>query len=105
MGMKKRLRATTPSLGFDGLGTGVALHLRRITTVATATALAVGLSGPVAALASPEAAADPVEVIVQEAGAGGEQLIRVTALDFARPDLDHLSAAVLLGPPADLHGL
>jgi hypothetical protein len=39
------------------------------------------------------------------AGAGGEQLIRVTALDFARPDLDHLSAAVLLGPPGDLHGL
>lgn len=38
-------------------------------------------------------------------GADGEQLIRVTALDFARPDLDHLSAAVLLGPPGDLHGL
>jgi hypothetical protein len=37
-------------------------------------------------------------------GAGGE-LIRVTALDFARPDLDHLCAAVLLGPPGDLHGL
>jgi hypothetical protein len=37
-------------------------------------------------------------------GAGGE-LIRVTALDFARPDLDHLSAAVLLGPPGVLHGL
>jgi hypothetical protein len=35
----------------------------------------------------------------------GEQLIRVTALDFARPDLDHLSAAVLLCPPGDLHGL
>jgi hypothetical protein len=38
-------------------------------------------------------------------GNGGEQLIRVTALDFARPDLDHLSAAVLLGPPGELHGL
>ncbi|MGY1738643.1 hypothetical protein [Geodermatophilus sp. SYSU D00684] len=38
-------------------------------------------------------------------GTGGEQLIRVTALDFARPDLDHLSAAVLLCPPGDLHGL
>ncbi len=38
-------------------------------------------------------------------GTGGEQLIRVTALDFARRDLDHLSAAVLLGPPGDLHGL
>ncbi|GLL16265.1 hypothetical protein GCM10017577_74250 [Pseudonocardia halophobica] len=38
-------------------------------------------------------------------GTGGEQLIRVVALDFARPDLDHLSAAVLLCPPADLYGL
>jgi hypothetical protein len=38
-------------------------------------------------------------------GTGDEQLIRVTALDFARPDLDHLSAAVLLSPPGDLHGL
>ncbi|MGZ4551456.1 MAG: hypothetical protein ACXVXK_18160 [Blastococcus sp.] len=37
--------------------------------------------------------------------AGGEQLTRITALDFARPNLDHLSAAVLLGPPGDLHGL
>jgi hypothetical protein len=43
--------------------------------------------------------------LVPTPGAGGEQLIRVTALDFARPDLDHLSAAVLLGPPGVLHGL
>jgi serine protease AprX len=81
MGMKKRLRAATPGLGFDGLGTGVALHVRRLTTVATATALAVGLSGPAAALASPEALADPVEVIVQEAaGAGDLPEQAVTAL-------------------------
>jgi hypothetical protein len=39
------------------------------------------------------------------AGTGAEELIRVTALDFARPDLDHLSAAVLVCPPGDLHGL
>jgi hypothetical protein len=38
-------------------------------------------------------------------GTDGEQLIRVTVLDFARQDLDHLSAAVLLCPPGDLHGL
>jgi hypothetical protein len=38
-------------------------------------------------------------------GAGGVQLIRVVALDFARPDLDHLSAAVLLCRPGDLRGL
>src|SRR3954447_5461728 len=38
-------------------------------------------------------------------GTDGEQLIRVTAFDFARPDLDHLSAAVLVSPSGDLHGL
>jgi hypothetical protein len=38
-------------------------------------------------------------------GTAGEQLVRVTALDFACPDLDHLSAAVLLSPPGDLHDL
>jgi hypothetical protein len=34
-----------------------------------------------------------------------ERLIRVTALDCARPPLDHLSAAVLFSPPGDLRGL
>jgi hypothetical protein len=38
-------------------------------------------------------------------GTAGEQLVRVTALDFACPELDHLSAAVLLSPPGDLRGL
>jgi hypothetical protein len=38
-------------------------------------------------------------------GRGGGQLVRVTAFDVAHPDLDHLCAAVLLGPPGDLHGL
>ncbi len=38
-------------------------------------------------------------------GAAGRQLTRVVALDFARPELDHLSAAVLLAPPGDLRGL
>jgi hypothetical protein len=38
-------------------------------------------------------------------GTAGEQLVHVSALDAARPDLDHLSAAVLLGPPGDLRGL
>jgi len=38
-------------------------------------------------------------------GAGDEQLVRVTALDSARPDLDHLSAAVLLSAPGDLRDL
>jgi hypothetical protein len=37
---------------------------------------------------------------------GQDRLVRVTALDCARPPLDHLTAAVLLSPPpGDLHGL
>jgi hypothetical protein len=35
----------------------------------------------------------------------GERLVRVTALDCALPDLDHLSAAVLLSAAGDLRGL
>jgi hypothetical protein len=35
----------------------------------------------------------------------GERLVRVTALDCALPDLDHLAAAVLLSSPGDLRGL
>ena len=38
-------------------------------------------------------------------GRDREELVRVTALDVACPDLDHPSAAVLLSPPGDLHGL
>jgi hypothetical protein len=43
--------------------------------------------------------------LVPPPGTDAADLVRVTALDCARPDLDHLSAAVLLGPPGDLHGL
>jgi GAF domain len=39
------------------------------------------------------------------ASPGGERLVRVTALDCALPDLDHLSAAVLLSSPGKLRGL
>lgn len=38
-------------------------------------------------------------------GLDGDGLLRVTALNCARPDLDHLTAAVLLSPPGDLRGL
>ena len=38
-------------------------------------------------------------------GTDGEELLRVTAVNCARPDLDHLVAAVLLSPPGDLRGL
>ncbi|MET0765102.1 MAG: helix-turn-helix transcriptional regulator [Blastococcus sp.] len=33
------------------------------------------------------------------------RLVRVSALDVSRPDLDHLRGAVLLSPPGDLRGL
>ena len=46
-----------------------------------------------------------VSFLAPAPGTRCQQLIRVTSLDFARPDLDHLSAAVLLGPPGDLQGL
>jgi hypothetical protein len=39
------------------------------------------------------------------AGPAGDRLARVTALECALPDLDHLSAAVLLSSPGDLRGL
>jgi hypothetical protein len=39
------------------------------------------------------------------AGPDGERLARVTALDCTVPELDHLSAAVLLSAPGDLRGL
>jgi hypothetical protein len=39
------------------------------------------------------------------AGPEGERLVRVTALDCGLPDLDHLSAAVLLSSAGDLRGL
>src|SRR3954454_7540060 len=38
-------------------------------------------------------------------GCDREPLVRVTAFDCAVPDLDHLSAAVLLSAPGDLRGL
>jgi hypothetical protein len=38
-------------------------------------------------------------------GPDGERLVRVTALDCALPDLDHLSAAVLLSSQGDMRGL
>ena len=46
-----------------------------------------------------------VSFLVPGPGTAGEQLVRVTALDCDRPDLDHIAAAVLLSPPGDLSGL
>ena len=62
---------------------------------------------PILAVAADELAASGAYTtfLTPAPGTDGEQLIRVTALDFASQDLDHLSAAVLLCPPGDLHGL
>jgi hypothetical protein len=62
---------------------------------------------PILAVAADELAGSGayVSFLAPAPGTGDQRLIRVTALDFARPDLDHLSAAVLLCPPGDLHGL
>ncbi|RBY81311.1 hypothetical protein DQ239_01500 [Blastococcus sp. TF02-09] len=46
-----------------------------------------------------------ISFLAPSPGPGGDGLVRVTALDFARPELDQLSAAVLLSPPGDLSGL
>jgi DNA-binding NarL/FixJ family response regulator len=62
---------------------------------------------PVLTLTADELAAGGayISFVCPVSGAGDEQLVRVIALDFARPDLDHLRAAVLLRPPGDLLGL
>jgi hypothetical protein len=62
---------------------------------------------PILTAAADELAAGGVynTFLAPTSGAGGERLVRVTVLDCARPDLDHLSAAVLLCPPGDLCGL
>jgi hypothetical protein len=67
----------------------------------------VAPGSPVLAVAAEEVAGagSSARVLVPAPDAGGGQLLRVTALDVARPDLDHLSAAVLMGPPGGLRGL
>jgi serine protease AprX len=81
MGMSTRGRAPTGRRWFGGTGGGLTLHVRRVATVATAAALAVGLAGPVAAQASTDAPARPVSVIVRELpGAGNAPQRAVSAL-------------------------
>ena len=62
---------------------------------------------PVLLLAAEELATSGayLSFLAPTVGAGSTELIRVIALDVARPELDHLSAAVLLCPPGDLRGL
>ncbi|QXG76307.1 GAF domain-containing protein [Modestobacter sp. L9-4] len=61
--------------------------------VLTAAGYELSAGGPHAAFLAPVAGPD------------GEGLVRVTVLDCALPDVDHLSAAVLLSSPGDLRGL
>jgi hypothetical protein len=62
---------------------------------------------PILAVAADELAkgGPHASFLVPAPDTGGVRLIRVTALDFARPEVDHLTAAVLLGPAGDPHGL
>jgi hypothetical protein len=62
---------------------------------------------PVLAAATAELAASDTYVtfLAPASAAERERFVRVTALDCARPDLDHLAAAVLLSAPGDLLGL
>jgi hypothetical protein len=81
MGTNRRGRAPTAPDSLGGMGSGWSLYTRRGMTVATAAALAVGLTGPVAA-ASTDRPAQPetelVSVIVRElpgAGSAPEQAV------------------------------
>jgi hypothetical protein len=62
---------------------------------------------PIVAAATQElSAGGPYTAFLAPApGPDGERLVRVTALDCALPELDHLSAALLLSRPGDLRGL
>ena len=62
---------------------------------------------PVLGAATAELAASDTYVtfLAPASAAERERFVRVTALDCARPDLDHLAAAVLLSAPGDLLGL
>jgi serine protease AprX len=79
MGTSRRGRAPTAPPATGGAGIGLSLQTRRIVTVATAAALAVGMSGPVA-MASTAGAAESglLSVIVRElpgAGSAPEQAV------------------------------
>jgi hypothetical protein len=61
--------------------------------ILTAARHELSAGGPYTAFLAPAASPD------------GERLMRVTAVECALPDLDHLSAAVLLSSPGNLRGL
>jgi hypothetical protein len=102
MGMRTRGRAPTGRRWFGATRVGLTLHTRRVATIATAAALAVGFVGPVAAQASTDAAAQPVPVIVRElpgAGNAPERAVSAVGGTVERPlgIIDGFSATV----PAD----
>jgi serine protease AprX len=102
MGMRTRGRAPTARRSFGASWSRLTPHARRITTIATAAALAVGLAGPAAAQASTDASAAPVSVIVRQlpgAGNAPEQAVSAVGGTVDRPlgIIDGFSATV----PAD----
>jgi serine protease AprX len=106
MGMNTRGRAPTARHSAGVTWGGLGLHLRRITTIATATVLAVGVAGTAAAQASPGVSAEQVPVIVRElAGAGDAPEGAVSALGgtVQKPlDIIHGFSATM---PADRVGV
>jgi serine protease AprX len=81
MGTRRTGRAPTAPLSSGVRWGGLPLFTRRITTIATAAALAMGMTGPLAAQASTDASVEPVSVIVRElAGAGNAPERAVSAL-------------------------
>ena len=67
--------------------------------------LLVAGSAILAVAATELAHSDTYASFLAPTGPDSGDVLRVTALNGARPDLDHLTAAVLLSPPGDLRGL
>jgi serine protease AprX len=99
MGMNARGRAPTAGLRFGMARSGLPLKLRRIMTIATAAALTMGMTGPLAAQASTDTANQPVSVIVRElprAGDAPEQAVSAVGGTVEEPlgIIDGFSATV-----------
>ncbi|MCW2509930.1 MAG: peptidase and in kexin sedolisin [Modestobacter sp.] len=102
MGMRKSGRAPTAGFEPDGTPGASSVRARRIMTIATTAAVAVGAAAPVAAQASTDAPTESVSVIVREgagAGQGPERAVSALGGTVEEPlgIIDGFSATV----PAD----
>jgi serine protease AprX len=102
VGMRTSGQTPGAALEPDGTPGGSSVYARRIMTIATTAAVAMGAAAPVAAQASTDAATEPVSVIVREdagAGQGPEQAVSALGGTVEEPlgIIDGFSATV----PAD----